>query len=120
MARIIDAPRTQLDKTVRIFDQFYNFDLVVDSNQWDIVYSFWINKTNSINIAQNFSSIIFRLASITGNNALDILDAVSSANTTDSYALLAFYLNSSKSKTTLYGVSNTPQPNDLIQRNIIA
>ena len=28
-AQIIDAPRSNLDKTVRVFDQFYNFDLVV-------------------------------------------------------------------------------------------
>ena len=119
MARIIDSPRTNLDKTVRIFDQFYNIDLVIDSNQWDIVYSYWYEKSQSTNIAENFSTIIFRLSSVTGDNALDILDYVKGSTATETNALLAFYLNSSKSKTTLYGVTNIPQPNILIQRNIV-
>lgn len=119
MARIIDTPRTQLDKTVRVFDQFYNFDLVIDSNQWDIVYSFWFDKSKSKNIAENFATLIFRLSSVTGENPLDILDYVKGSTASETNALLAFYLNSSKSKTTLYGVGNLPQPNILIQRNIV-
>lgn len=119
MARIIDTPRTQLDNTVRVFDQFYNFDLVINGNQWDIVYSYFYDMSNSKDIAENFSTIIFRLSSVTGQNALDILDYVKGSSATETTALLAFYLNSSKSKTTLYGVTNIPQPNILIQRNIV-
>ena len=119
MARTVDAPNSKLDSTVRVFDQFYNFDLRVDSNQYDIIYSFWLEKSQSKNIAENFTTLIFRLSSITGTNALDILDYVSASNATETSALLAFYLNSSKSKTTLYGVANLPQPNVLVQRNIV-
>lgn len=119
MARIIDSPRTQLDNTVRVFDQFYNFDLVIDSNQWDIVYSYFYSVSNSTSIAENFSTIIFRLSSITGQNALEVLDYVKGTTAMETNALMAFYLNSSKSKTTLYGVTNIPQPNILVQRNIV-
>lgn len=119
MARVIDAPRSQIDKTVRVFDQFYNFDLVIDGNQWDIVYSYWYERTSSKNIAENFATLIFRLSSVTGQNPLEILDYVKGSTAKETDALLAFYLNSSKSKTTLYGVGNSPQPNILIQRNIV-
>ena len=36
MAKIIDS-RSGLDQTVRIFDDFYSFDLVVNGNEYDIV-----------------------------------------------------------------------------------
>ena len=36
MARIIDD-RTSLDLTVKIFDDFYSFNMVVNGNEYDIV-----------------------------------------------------------------------------------
>jgi hypothetical protein len=41
MAQTVDAPRSHLDNTVRVFDQFYNFDLVVEANQYEIIYSYF-------------------------------------------------------------------------------
>lgn len=120
MANIIDGPQSQLDKSVRVFDQFYNFQLVVNSDQWDIVYSYFYSLKNSKDVAENFSTIVFRLAQITGNNALDVLDGLKGATLMETNALIAYYLNSTKSKTTLYGVNKVPQPNYLIQRNILA
>ena len=43
MAQSVDEPRSQLDRTVRIFDQFYNFDLVVEADQFELVYSYFFD-----------------------------------------------------------------------------
>jgi len=120
VARILEGPQSQIDNTVRVFDAFYNFDLLVDSNQYELVYSYFYEVTKSDNIASNFSSIVFRIANFTQTNALDLLDQLKTTTNFKSTALLTLYLNSFKSKTTLYGISLVPQPNQLIQRNIIS
>lgn len=119
MANTIDAPRSQLDKTVRIFDQFYNFDLVVDANQYDIIYSYFYDVSSSRSIARNFTTMLFRIASITKESPMDLLGYISGTTKVETTGLMAYYLNSIKSKTVLYGISVEPSPNQTVQRNII-
>ncbi len=119
MAQLIDAPRNNLDNTVRLFDQFYNFNLVIDGSQYDIVYSYFLKTTNSKTIATNFTGILFRISNITGENALTLLDEMKKTDALTASSLMTYYLNSLKSKTTLYGIANFPVPNEMVQRNIV-
>ncbi len=119
MAQTVDAPKTYLDSTVRLFDQFYNFDLVVEANQYDIVFSYFYDISKSKNVAGNFTLMLFRIASVTGENTIDLLEYMKSTSNVDVTSLMAYYLNSIKSKTTLYGINAVPQPNQLDQRNIV-
>lgn len=119
MARLVDAPQSELDKTVRVYDNFYNFDLVVNANEYELIYSYFYEITQSKDIAINFTTIVFRISNTLGENALTLLDELKSTNDFKSNTLLTYYLNSFKSKTTLYGVSNIPSPNQLVQRNIV-
>ena len=119
MPTLIDAPRSQLDNTVRLFDQFYNFDLVIDASQYDIVYSFYYKITQDTAIANNFTGILFRIANITGQNPLSLLDQLRKTDALNASAILIYYLNSLKSKTTMYGIANLPIPNELVQRNVV-
>lgn len=119
MANTIDAPRSQLDNTVRVFDQFYNFDLVVDANQYEIIYSYFYEVSASKSIAKNFTTMLFRIASITKENPMNLLGYITGSNKIETTGLMAYYLNSIKSKTVLYGISVEPTPNQTVQRNII-
>ena len=119
MARLLTGPQSQLDKTVRIFDAFYNLDLVIESNQFDLVYSYFFEITKSKDTAINFTSVVFRISNLTGQNALDLLNELKNTNNFKSTALLIYYLNSFKSKTTLYGISTVITPNQLAQRNVV-
>lgn len=119
MAQLIDAPRSQLDNTVRLFDQFYNFDLVVDGNQYDLVYSYFFKITGNKNTANNFTTVMFRISNITGENVLTLLDEMKNTTNLTASGILTYYLNSLKSKTTLYGIANIPVPNETVQRNIV-
>jgi hypothetical protein len=118
-ARIIEGPQSQLDTTVRIYDAFYNFDLIVEANQYELVYSYFYNISYSEDVANNFTAILFRISNFTQTNVLDLLDELKRTTSFKASNLLTLYLNSFKSKTTLYGISNVPQPNQLVQRNIL-
>jgi hypothetical protein len=119
MAQIIDAPRNNLDKTVRVFDQFYNFDLVVNASQYEVIYSYFYSVNKNKTIASNFTTLLFRISSITGEDVMTLLNDITGKEKLKANALLTYYLNSVKSKTTLYGLSSVPQPNQSVQRNVV-
>jgi hypothetical protein len=113
-------PQSQLDRTVRIFDQFYNIDLVVDANAYEVVYSYFEFVSKSKTIAKNFSTVLFIIAQQTNIPVMTLLENVKGSNNKlDVDATMAYYINSIKSKTTLYGVSVVPAPNQRAQRNIL-
>jgi hypothetical protein len=118
-AVILDGPQTQLDNSVRVFDQYYNFQVVVDSNHYEIVYSYFVSVTNTLDTAKNFTTMLFRISNITGENPLTLLEYMQGGTKLQVTSLMAYYLNGLKSKTTLYGISVTPSPNQTIQRNIV-
>ena len=118
MARILDT-RTALDQTVRIFDSFYSIDLVVNGNEYDIVYGYFKSVNNNRNIAANFTAVLFRISQETGINVLELLGYIKGTTKLEMNRIITYYLNSFKSKTTLYGVSIVPQPNQPVARNIV-
>lgn len=120
MTNIVDAPQSQLDNTVRLFDSFYNFELVVDANRYELVYSTFFEITKSKTIAQNFTVLLFRIAVITQTDVLILMDEFRGKTGAEINYMLAFYLNSIKSKTTLYGINSPPVPNEYVQRNVVA
>lgn len=119
MANLVDAPKSQLDNTVKLFDSFYNFELVVDANRYELVYSTFFDITKSRTIAQNFTVLLFRVAVITKTDVLILMDEFRGKTGAEINYMLAFYLNSIKSKTTLYGINSPPIPNEYVQRNVV-
>lgn len=119
MPRVIDN-RSQLDQTVRIFDSFYEFDLKVNAAEYDIVYGYFTSVCATKNIAANFTVFLFRVAQETGIDVQTLLQNLQgSGNALQMNQQMAYFLNSLKSKTSLYGVGNTPQPNQPVARNIV-
>lgn len=119
MANIVDAPRSASDSTVRLSDQFYNFEIVVDASRYEIVYSSFYESTDSKSIAQNFTTLLFRISTLTDTEVLVLLDEFRGKSSTEANYMLAYYLNSIKSKTSLYGINSPPIPNDFVQRNVV-
>jgi len=115
----LDEPKSSLDNTVKIFDSFYNTELVINASEYEIVHSYFADLTGSNNIANNFSIFIFRIASLTDKKSFEILDYIKGKSKLEVNALMAYYLNGVKTKTALYGISVSPIPNQHIQRNIV-
>ena len=118
MAQILDT-RTSLDQTVRIFDSFYSFNLVVPGNQYDIVHSYFVGVCATKNIADNFTAVLFRIAQDTDISVLDLLDQIKGKTKMQMNQIIAYYLNSFKSKTSLYGIAIVPKSNQPVSRNIV-
>lgn len=118
MPQIIDN-RTNLDQTVKIFDSFYAFDAVVNAVEYDIVYSYFVSVCATKNIAANFTAVLFRVAQETQIPVLQLLDQIKGKQSMEMNQILAYYLNSFKSKTSLYGIAIIPKSNQPVARNIV-
>lgn len=118
MPIILDT-RTSLDQTIRIFDSFYAINLTVNGDQYDIVHAYFLSVCESKNIADNFTAVLFRIAQETQISALDLLDQIKGTTKMEMNQTLAYYLNSFKSKTSLYGIAIIPKSNQPVSRNIV-
>jgi hypothetical protein len=118
MARIIDD-RTSMDLTVKIFDDFYSFNMVVNGNEYDIVNGYFKSVCGTKQIAGNFTAFLFRISQETGIPVLDLLGQIQGTNKLQMNQVISYYLNSFKSKTSLYGMSTVPQSNQPVARNIV-
>lgn len=122
MPRIIDD-RTSVDTTVKIFDSFYQTKLRVDGAKFDIVRGFFVETSGSANIADNFTTVLFRISTQTGVDVLDLLDELKGKRSISKLKMneqICYWLNGLKSKTSLYGISLVPHPNISVSRNVVS
>lgn len=119
MAKIVDSSN-QLDRTLRIFDQFYSFNTIVNPDEFDVVNGYFTSIMESKQIANNFTASFFRISQVTGIPALTLLDNIRGANNKlEMNKIICYFLNTLKSKIALYGVSQIPRPNQSVSRNIL-
>lgn len=108
------------DQTVAIFDSFYNTSLVIGSEQYNLVYGYFIGVSGNPTIAANFTSLLFRIAQTGNYNVLELLGILQGTeNTLQLNSVMCYYLNSFRAKVSLYGISNIPVPNQPVQRNVV-
>lgn len=109
-----------IDQTIRIFDGFYQKNIVVNAGDFDIVYGYFSSVCDTKKIAGNFTSVLFMIAQDTGNNVLDLLAIIKgSENKLQMNQVICYYLNSLKSKSALFGVGIIPQANQPAARNVV-
>ena len=110
-------PKTDL--TVRLFDEFYKRELVIDTNVYDTVLSFFTNIFADGVAAKNFTLSVFTISEDSGTPVETLLSELSKQNKIQITATLAYYLNNQRSNATLLGITNTPFPNQYTARNIL-
>ena len=108
-----------LDQTVRVYDEFYEFAVDVDSNEYDVVYSFFRSVFGSNEAADSFTSVLFRISDETETPVLTLLQEMEGQNTIQVTNTLAYYMNGLRSPATLLGVNNPVQPNVWAARNVL-
>ena len=107
------------DKTIYIFDRFYEFELNVDANLYDVVLSFFKNVFDNEQAAKNFTLNMFRISENTGTPVLEILEDVKGQSAIELTATFAYYLNNLRSNTTLLGISAVTTPAFYAARNVV-
>lgn len=117
---IIDESNRALDQTVKIYDNFYSQTLVISAPEFDIVLGYFKEVCENEKIAANFTTQLFRISQGAQIPVLTLLDYIKGTNNKlEMNQLITYYLNSFKSKTTLYGVSVVPRPNQSVARNVV-
>lgn len=115
----VNTINPNVDLTVRIFDEFYNFGLSVDTNDYDAVNSFFESVFTDKEAAQNLTVTFFRIAKETNTSVLTLLEQVQGQNAIEVTATLAYYLNGLRSPSTLLGVNVPVTPNYYTARNVV-
>lgn len=119
MPKIIDD-RSSLDRTIKIYDSFYNTNLKIDPAKYDIVYGYFVSVCKTKNIAANFTTVLFRISTQTGIDVLELLNELKGAGTSiELNKQITYWLNSIRSKTSLYGISVIPKPVISAARNVV-
>ena len=116
----INALNPKIDQSVRVFDNFYNFDVSVPAAEYDVVFSFFKSIFTTAQAAANFTVSLFRIADLTGTPVLSLLQQIEDKNQIQITATLAYYLNNYRSPATLLGYSVPVTPNFYAARNVRA
>lgn len=115
----VNAVNPNLDSTVRVFDNFYKFNINVPAAEYDLVYSYFLQEMGNKRAAANFTTSLFQVASTTNIPALTLLSEFQGSNGLNLNASLAYYLNQIRSRATLLGVGVAVVPNAYVARNIL-
>lgn len=107
------------DRTVYLIDNFYNFEISVDANLYDVVLSFFKTTFNDETAAKNFTLNLFRISESTGTPVMEILENVRGQSAIELTATFAYYLNNLRSNTTLLGISSVSTPAFYAARNVV-
>jgi hypothetical protein len=106
------------DQTVRIFDEFYNYDTTVSAEEYQIVYSYFETVFGTKEAAGNFSLILFKISEQSDIPVLSLLQEMQGQTKPELTLTLAYYLNGNRSKSTLLGLNNPVTPNFYVARNV--
>ena len=110
----VNTTNFNIDQTVRVYDQFYDFDVNVPADEYDIVYSFFQREMTTPRAAGNFTVSLFRVAQETQIPALTLLQGFQGSGASNGINLnvsLAYYLNLIRDRSTLLGVGTPVVPN---------
>ena len=115
----VNYTNTNLDLTVRIYDEFYQYDVNVPAAEYDIVNSFFRSTMSDAKVADNFTVSLFRVAQITNTPVLTLLETMQGQSGLDLTVTMAYYLNNIRSRATLLGVNAQTVPNYYAARLVL-
>jgi len=114
----VNYANPKVDQTVRIFDQFYQYDTTVPALEYDAVRSFFLSQFGTAEAAGNFTVSLFRIAETSNIPVMDLLQQMEGQNQTELTLTLAYYLNGIRSPSTLLGLNSATTPNYYVARNV--
>lgn len=115
----VNTTNYNIDQTVRIFDQFYSYDVNVPAAEYDVVNSYFESVMTTKQAAGNFTVSLFRVSQDTGISPLTLLKEFQGTSGVNLNVKLAYYLNQVRSRATLLGVGISVTPNVYAARNIL-
>ena len=116
----INYTNYNIDQTVRVFDNFYDYDVNIPVGDYDVVNSYFKSVMTTKQAADNFTVSLFRVAQDTKIPPLELLKVFQASGAEmDLNINMAYYLNSIRSRATLLGVGIPVAPNYYAARLVI-
>lgn len=120
MMGTVNAINPSVDLSARVFNDFNEYQVQVDSNEFDAVNSYFQSIFSDKNSALNLTSTFFQIAQQTNIPVLTLLDQVAGQSAIELTATMAYYLNGLRSPSTLLGINGPVVPNFYTARNVAA
>lgn len=114
----VNYPNPKTDTTVRLYDEFYNYSVDVPVQEYEVVYAFFNSKFGTREAAGNFTLVLFRMSEESGVPVMALLQEMQGQDAVQLTLTLAYYLNGTRSKSTLLGINTTITPNYYVARNV--
>lgn len=115
----VNERNPQVDRTVQIFDNFYDYQTEVDANDYDVVNSYFQSVFGTNRAAASFSVALFRIAEQTNTPILTLLAEIQDQDKIQLTQTICYYLNGLRSPTTLLGITAVSAPNVWAARNVM-
>ena len=106
-------------KTLRIFGDYFNNQVQINSQEYDAVIGFFKSKDYTNESAETLSYVICRQARIDNISAMTVLDQLSSTDPQELSDIVAEILNLYRFKSSLVGKKQDNPTQDVISRNIL-
>lgn len=106
-------------KTLRIFGDYFNNQVQINSQEYDAVIGFFKSKDYTNESAETLSYVICRQARIDNVSAMTVLDQLSSTDPQELSDIVAEILNLYRFKSSLVGKKQDNPTQDVISRNIL-
>lgn len=117
MATTVNVQRT--NDSTRIFDKYYNSELIVSTQEYDYVYAFFKKVMGTQEIAENFSAAVFQIAQQSDISATTFVENLKNQDSMQLSITMAYYLNYTRSNSTLLGVGQLVTPDFYAARNVV-
>jgi hypothetical protein len=118
MGTSVNYANPKLDGTVKIFDQFYAYEASVPQLEYDAVNSYFLSVFGTAEAAGNFTVSVFRISESSGIPVMTLLQELQGQSQPELTLTLAYYLNNTRSNSTLLGLNAATQPNFYAARNV--
>jgi len=116
----VNQRNPRIGASARVQDQFRGFSANVDANQYDRVFSFFKKRFGADTPAASFTAELFRVVTVHQLSIDAVLAEFEKSSDSQISAVLAYYLNTVRDKSTYLGVSTRLVPPVGVARNIRA
>ena len=114
----VNQPNPKNDLTVRVFDSFRQFDVLVNPDDYDLVNSFFKSVSSDSSTVDSLTTSLFEISTRNNIAVQTLLEQMKGQNAVQINSTMAYYLNAIRSPATLVGVNSPITPNFYAARNV--
>lgn len=102
-----------------VVDDYNNVKIPVEAGEYDYVLSFFKRHMDA-EAAKNFTSSIYQVAQQAKIPVIEVVDSLKGQSGLEMTASLAYYLNGTRSNSTMLGIINKVNPNFYAGRSVLS